>query len=138
MAFSRSEIERLADDQYQGRTIHGSVYCGNCGYNLRTLPYVYTCPECGSGYNARPLQMKGIFQPHDAKIPFGDMATVLFCGASAVLLSARAINTARPEILAFGVALGVLTVIFWYRTVAEFRKLAKNRAIAKRLELESG
>jgi hypothetical protein len=136
VAFTRGELEWLAGDQYTGRSIGGSVYCGNCGYNLRTLPHVYTCPECGQSYNARPLTMKGIFQPHDAKIPFGDLAAMLLCGVASGWLIAGAISNGSRVWFLIGGALGILAIIFLIRARAEFVKLAKNREIARRIELE--
>ena len=78
MVIIRNDLDRLADDQYQDRRITTSTYCGNCGYNLRTLPYIYTCPECGHEYNARPLVRRGIFDPSEAEIPWWHMAGVVF------------------------------------------------------------
>ena len=66
MPLSSNDLERLSDDIYKNRRITGLVYCGTCGYCLKTLPYVYQCPECGGSYNARPLSMQGIFMPQVA------------------------------------------------------------------------
>ena len=81
MVLGSDELDRLADDIDKDRTITGSIYCGNCGYNLRTLPYAYTCPECGKGYNARPLKMEGVFLPQDTYFPASDTAATLLCAA---------------------------------------------------------
>ena len=67
MVLSENELDRLADEMYLDRRIAHSVYCGECGYNLRTLPYAGRCPECGGEYNARPLIMKGIFNHEKIK-----------------------------------------------------------------------
>lgn len=136
MAFSRTELERIADDQYKDRRIAGAVYCGNCGYNLRTLPYRYNCPECGNDYNARPLTMKGIFQPHEAEIPFGDIASAMLFGVGAVYLFGRAYQLSELPTALFGVVLAAAAVTFFVRACREFGKLLKSRAIAKRIELE--
>lgn len=86
MALSTSELERIADDMYRGRMLTLSTYCGDCGYNLRTLPYIYKCPECGNEYNARPLLMKGIFIPYRDDPPFRDLLGIVgFALATAVI-----------------------------------------------------
>lgn len=33
-------------------TIGREVHCGACWYDLRGLPYIGRCPECGTRYNA--------------------------------------------------------------------------------------
>ena len=94
MGMSRSDLERLADDTLKGRILLSSTYCERCGYNLRTLPYVYTCPECGNQYNARPLKMKGIFQPHTTRVPVGDVAAGVFSVGGALLFGISGIRSA--------------------------------------------
>lgn len=69
MSQSTSDPERIREEMFAGRRIADSVYCGRCGYNLRSLPYCYHCPECGSEYNARPLVMKGIHVPFVGGLP---------------------------------------------------------------------
>jgi len=105
MVLDNYDLEQIADDLYKDRRIIGSVYCGNCGYNLRTLPYVYTCPECGSKYNARPLVMQGIFAPYEIEFPFRDIMVTLICGLGTLAFAAKTIN-------AFSVQWLVLTVLF--------------------------
>lgn len=82
---SEREQERIADDVFTDRVIRTSVYCGRCGYNLRTLPYVYECPECGHAYNARPLTLHGVFLPEHAQLPQGVLFFAACIGISVVL-----------------------------------------------------
>ena len=74
---SDEDRQRLSEDIFLDRRISGSVYCASCGYNLRDMPYVYNCPECGASYNARPLQIKGIFSPYDISFPLLWLTTAL-------------------------------------------------------------
>ena len=98
MVVSHDDLDRLADDIYKNRRISGWIYCGNCGYNLRTLPYVYTCPECGHEYNARPLTMRGIFLPHEASFPLRDLAALLACVLGTVVF-AVAHSAEKPRLM---------------------------------------
>jgi hypothetical protein len=86
---SEQDRERHADDMYTDRRITGTVYCGSCGYDLRTLPYIYRCPECGQEYNARPLKMEGIFMPHMAEVPTREalLGTIFAVGGVVLILS---------------------------------------------------
>ncbi len=131
---SREELDRLvAEDQYKDRRIVGSVYCGTCGYCLRTLPYVYNCPECGEGYNARPLVMRGIFLPHQAAIPYKEMALTAFCALFAV----SAIRVAVPVfhwavVTMVGVAAVIGAVCGW-QACGQWRKVLQSRDLARRI-----
>jgi hypothetical protein len=136
MTLSSSELDRIADDIYKDRRISGSVYCGTCGYNLRTLPYVYTCPECGQEYNARPLVMKGIFAPHDADIPFGDFASALFCAAAAYVIGQFAFEPIDPVRLIVGGVFAGFSLIFVHRTYVRFLTFLKARRVARRIAME--
>ncbi|MEK6676265.1 MAG: hypothetical protein AABZ47_11510 [Planctomycetota bacterium] len=80
------ELERLTDATWGDNSISMSLHCGCCGYNLRTLPYVYQCPECGREYSARPDRMHGIFFPDQAKFPFLDPFASLVSTGSALIL----------------------------------------------------
>ncbi len=96
MAVGSDELEKLSDDIYRERRIIGSVFCGKCGYNLRTLPYVHTCPECGNEFNARPLHLTGIFQLYEAEFPFRDAASTVVCALGAVVLGLGAFKPPDP------------------------------------------
>lgn len=136
MAFSKSELDRYADDAYKDRRITSSVYCGHCGYNLRTLPYIYTCPECGNQYNARPLNMKGIYAPQAVDVPFGDMAAAVFCGLTVFLLARNAFSPLDLWRAGFTVVFVVFTVMFLSRVYDRFAVLMKARRVARRIAMD--
>jgi len=133
MVLGTDELERLADDAYRERRIAGTVYCGNCGYNLRTLFYVYRCPECGHEYNARPLVMKGIFLPQNISPPFVDMAAVVFCGPIAFFLIDGATQPFEPTGFAMGILAAILTVVYFGICIRRWRTLIKTRVILHRI-----
>ena len=133
MVLGTDELERLADDAYKERRLSGTVYCGNCGYNLRTLFYVYRCPECGQEYNARPLVMKGIFLPQSISPPFADTAAVVFCGPIAYFLIDGATQPFEPTGFVMGILAAVLTVVYLWLAWRRWARLLKARLIAHRI-----
>jgi len=136
LALSNSELDRYADDAYKDRRITTSVYCGNCGYNLRTLPYRYKCPECGQEYNARPRTMKGIYAPQDTDIPFGDIASAAFCGFAVFILARNAFTPIDPWRIVFAVVFVIFTVMFLSRAYDRLGELMKARRVAKRIAMD--
>ena len=103
MSFTSHELDHMADDIYLNRRITGSIFCEECGYNLKTLPYVHRCPECGCDYNARPLTMKGIFLPRNFDFPASRMASALFLLALGGLL-AHGANAGRDTVMSVAAA----------------------------------
>jgi len=133
MVLGTDELERLADDAYKERRIGGTVYCGGCGYNLKTLPYMYQCPECGQEYNARPLVMKGIFLPQSMSPPVVDMAAVVFCGPIAFFLIDGATQPFEPAGFAMGILAAILTVVYFGICIRRWRALIQSHVILRRI-----
>ncbi|NOS99080.1 MAG: hypothetical protein HOP29_00445 [Phycisphaerales bacterium] len=69
MVIESSEAERISQGDAAERINLHSVFCGFCGYNLKHGAVIGRCTECGRAYNARPMVMKGIFQPHAHSFP---------------------------------------------------------------------
>ncbi len=136
MALSRSDLDQLAEDTYHDRRVTGMVFCGRCGYNLHTLPYVYRCPECGNPYNARPLKMQGIFFPHAVYPPFVEMFAAVFFGVIAFFLLIAALKPVDEMRLILGAILAVLTGVFAGRALQQFQRFLQFRSLAKRIEKE--
>ena len=136
MVIGRDELERIADEMYLQRGISDSVYCGNCGYNLRTLPYIYRCPECGNRYNARPLKRTGIFDPYEIEPPIGDIAATVFCTLLAALLVIPALKPLSQGRLLFGSLFVLLKVYFGFKAYWRLKRFLKANAIARRIRME--
>lgn len=136
MVIGSYDLERLADDVYKDRRITGSVYCSECGYNLHTLPYVYTCPECGNKYNARPLRMHGIFAPHEIIFPFRDIGAFLICALSAGLFGYGAFKTRDVVRMWMALILAAFTVLFAWHAFESIMRFSKATRIARRIALE--
>ena len=133
MPMSLEELDRLADEQYTNRRIPASTFCGKCGYNLRGLPYVYHCPECGSDYNASPRRMSGIYQPSAAEFPFGDLAAALLCAAMGGSLVARSVSPPAWGSLSFGVMLCLMCVTFGVKAIVRLLRYSRGRGVARRI-----
>lgn len=96
MHLSNEELVRISEEIYTDRRISSSTYCGRCGYNLRTLPYVGTCPECGSDYNARPLKWEGIFTAEQVRFPFSTLLGVFVTAVAAVVFVITTLGVSTP------------------------------------------
>lgn len=133
MVISTDELERLADDIYKDRRITGSVYCGECGYNLKTLPYIHVCPECGNDYNARPRKMVGIFKPHEAEIPARDVFMGLLCGLCCFILAWGAIQPLDPGRLAIAAVFLVLTILNGGQACSKLARWIRSASVMRRI-----
>ncbi len=136
MTLSEQDRERQSDEIYTDRLIRGSVYCGTCGYNLRTLPYVYQCPECGQRYNARPLTMKGVFLPQQAEPPVSQVLFLLVCMAAAGVLFFDAFTPPDIWRLLGGTLLTIFSVVECPKAWHSVRRYLLARAIIRRINRE--
>ena len=133
MVFSEKDLDRLADDIDKNRRITSSIYCGSCGYNLKTLPYSYQCPECGNDYNARPLHKRGIHEPLDEEFPFAYIIGVVLCGLGVWFCvdgALRPMNISR--VVAAGLFLLAGLVTAW-RTFERFKRMVHTARIARQI-----
>lgn len=138
MALSTTELERIADDIYRDRLLTLSTYCGDCGYNLKTLPYVHTCPECGNRYNARALRMKGIFLPNAAELPIQDLFVTLVAAAVTGLIGYGAFNPLDVIRLVIGLFFAASTIIFAVQVWNKVKRYATAIQIIRKIKLEEG
>lgn len=136
MVISSEELDRIADDIDKQRRITDSVYCGHCGYNLRTLPYAYQCPECGKEYNARPLSLKGIFIRYQAELPIREAFITLMGAASTVALGYGAFNPRDNVRMVICFVFALITVLFSAQSITRFRLFINSIRIGNRIRLE--
>jgi hypothetical protein len=149
MVIGSDELQDLSEEMYSEHRIAASLYCGNCGYNLRRLPYVYTCPECGSHYDANALRMQGIFLPDAGWSPWADLFSIVLCLLSAVILIGSAVEivpaqgTAAQRVQVVDLARFYLGLFFaalapfhGWRVVRRFRRFLKRIAILRRIRDE--
>ena len=133
MGLTPGELQRLAEDILADRAISANLYCANCGYNLRTLPYRGRCPECGSVYNARKLWMDGVFTAGMLEFPTGDVFRAIVALGAGLLFTVSGLRWAASWQLMFGLAFlligGFYVPSAWRRTIRYFHFRGIDRRI---------
>lgn len=138
MPLTPDELEHMANEG-EGQTevrIRHTVHCGTCGYNLKSLPIAYTCPECGNPYSARPLKMHGVYQPGNEAFPGARLASVILCGLIGAILFGAGVATKEPLRLIMGGFFLVVTAILVVASIADLRAYWRARSIQIRINEE--
>jgi len=160
MVIDSDELQRISEEVYNDRIIPTSLYCDQCGYNLRHLPYVHACPECGNAYNARPLKMEGVFWGFGSYFPFGYLAGTVITGLIAAAMVWYAVEpalaqnaaitaggTAPPRFdwnkvdtsrLIWGGILALLTLAWLRKAYRQFLRFLHVQEIRRRMDGEGG
>lgn len=133
MSSLKNHREQLALDIYRNRRITTSMYCGSCGYNLKTLPYVHACPECGAEYNARFPGAEGVFLLDDVQFPLGDVVANLALIAFTVFCVWAEFNAANHEWLLLAVLFGSLSIVYCFIAARMLRRYVRYFFIARRV-----
>ena len=123
MGLDADDLDKLSQDVFTERRIGYSVYCSRCGYNLRTLPYIGRCTECGSEYNARPAVRKGIYVSTEVWFPSVELVSVVFFLGWAAILVIGGSKPVVPWMLTFGflfLVTGVISVYLFYRRLRQY------------------
>ncbi len=136
MALSEKELDLLAAEDFKGRRITNTLYCNKCGYNLKTLPYKYLCPECGNSYDVHPSRMTGIYRYEHCHLPLFDMLSTLFFLVACLCFIPFAINPIQPVMLIFTVFLDVMMILYAFRTYRKFILYLRSRSIARHIASE--
>ncbi len=114
MNVETDDLDKLSQDIFSERQISHSVYCSRCGYNLRMLPYIGRCPECGNEYNARPAVRNGIYVSTDLSFPSVELICVVFFLGWAGLWLITGVRPVIPWKVTFGAAFLLAGVISGY------------------------
>lgn len=133
---SSDEAEKLADDMLANRRIGHSVYCGQCGYNLRMATYLGRCTECGNEYNARPTVMKGIFWPHDVRFPISDILLSGLCLLMGAAIIRSGINPVSDWAIFGGSIFAILGLLYLREVYRKLKKYIATRGLLKRINAE--
>lgn len=135
MAIERDELDLMMDGQ-RDRVIADALFCAGCGYQLRMLPYIGRCPECGNSYNARSLHKDGIFVPQSAEFPATDILAALASAGVALWLAGGLLRHFDLWTLAFLLLFGYLAVAFSRQSYARLGRFIKGQRLAARIESE--
>ena len=123
------------------RGISHALYCGQCGYLLRGLPYTGVCPECGNEYDADPLRMQGIFLPTYPRFPLAYTLGLLLNGVLSVWLVAGAFNPFKSGAFYAGLLFTGLSCVFGVQLGRCLREHFRHVDLVRRIhrqERESG
>jgi len=117
------------------RTLKEPTYCGECGYNLQSLPARHQCPECGSSYEVRPhYPSVGIFDPDSAVFPLADVLSMLLCIAALVVCFVAMVLTASIAILICLTIYTALTIVLGTRAIRRVSSYITASSIVRRIE----
>lgn len=133
MSIRSDDRHQIENEVLAGTRLGHNIFCKSCGYNLRTLPYVGLCTECGSEYNAHALSMKGIFLADRPPVPIPEMLGFVICGTGAVSLLESALNPYIPEAVLLAVLVGACCLLFAYQTFQKARTLWQFQKIYRRI-----
>jgi len=134
MPLSGDELERISEDAYAKRRIQMRTYCKRCGYNLRALPYVHKCPECGNEYNAMHSRMKGIFLPQFVAFPWLDSGIALVCITMAALTLVGGLQSNNARSIGVGCVYALVAFVLGFRAAIRVSKFARARLILRRIQ----
>ena len=136
MPLSSKDLDLIADEEFKGRRLSNSIYCDKCGYNLKTLPYKYQCPECGNLYNARPPDVTGIYLYDHYNVPVFDIAATIFSLIGFLLLFPMAFNPVNITALFLTVFFDLMMVIYGFRAYHRSVRYFRSRSIARHIAAE--
>ncbi len=118
------------------RWFETSTFCGSCGYNLKTLPRVGRCPECGGGYDGRVREMKNILVPESLVLPWGDiMASAIGLTLSALTVYYFLVHGWQWFMLVCGVLFGAAGLFLARVSAREVGHYVHCRRLVKRMQV---
>lgn len=134
-AIEREELDLMMDGLHE-RVITDVLFCAGCGYQLRMLPFIGRCPECGNSYNARSLHKDGIFVPELAELPATDILAALASAGVALWLGGGLLGHFDLWTLVFLALFGYLSVAFSRQSYVRLGLFIKGQRMASRIESE--
>ena len=134
-AIERDELDLMMDGLHE-RVITDVLFCAACGYQLRMLPFIGRCPECGNSYNARSLHKDGIFVPESAEFPATDILAALASAGVALWLAGGLLRHFDLWTLVFLALFGYLSVAFSRQSYVRLGLFIKGQRMASRIESE--
>ncbi len=134
MAFEHEQLEHMLEEDEGPRVMTKTVICDQCGYQLRGLPFVGRCPECGNSYSLRGIKTEGIFVPQAAEFPAMDLVAGLAGGGFALWLVAGLIRRFDLWSLLFAAILGYMGFVFLRQGLRRLRRFIRGQKIASQAD----
>lgn len=131
MVLNEKNLELLAAEDLLGRRITNTLYCSECGYNLKTLPYKYQCPECGNSYDVHPKRMTGIYLYQMDRFPVFDVFSAVFLSVACLIYMPHAFNPINITFLMITLVLDVTAILFAIRSYHRIKRFMRSRSIAR-------
>ena len=107
------------------------LFCGKCGYNLRTLSIFGRCPECGNEYDARPIRMEGLLLGQDIGFPFEEILGAVLCGLVGVPILLHGTMDMGRGWYAAAAPFVIMLVAFVYGVIRKLGKLLCYRSLVR-------
>lgn len=123
----------MLEEEGVENVIGSTLYCDKCGYQLRMLPHVGRCPECGNSYNARGLEMEGIFNPQRAEFPGSDILAGLASAGLVAWLTAGLVQRFDLWALLFAALFGYMAIIFLKQSWARLKRFIRGQRLTRKL-----
>jgi len=136
MSIGSRDVERIAESADADRKILHSLYCANCGFNLRYRKFVDRCPECNSPYNARPTVLMGIFRPDDAVFPGRDIPLILIALGLGAWILAGAFRPVNDWLILIGGGLAAVGLRYSWMKFGEIRRFYRCWCVRQRIKRE--
>lgn len=133
MAIERDKLRHMLEEEGAENVISSTLYCDKCGYQLRMLPYIGRCPECGNSYNARGLKMEGIFLPQQAEFPGSDILAGLASAGLVAWLAAGLVQRFDLWALLFAALFGYMAVVFLRQSWARLKRFVRGQRLTDKL-----
>lgn len=111
-----------------------NLFCGQCGYNLRTRPIIARCPECGQSYDARPTQMLGILLDEDVRFPASAWGLFVLCLALGAACVGGALVTQSLWSYAPAAAFVILALAYVILAVRKTARYWRHRSLLRGLQ----
>ena len=131
-----TDPDPLIDPLQQDRFIPAGLHCAKCGYNLRTLPKYGVCPECGSEYDARAVELRGIFVPEMIEFPLVDAGACAISLLAAIATILSSIHPYSSGGMFFGIVLAAIGVIFALQVLRKLRLLLHYCVVYRRIRAD--
>ena len=134
MALEHEQLEHMLEEEEGPRLMTNSVVCDQCGCQLRGLPFVGRCPECGNSYRVRGIETEGIFVPQAANFPAMDLVAGLVSGGLALWLVAGLVRRLDLWSLLCAGILGYLGFVFLRQGLRRLRRFIRGQKIASQAD----